>query len=537
MRVSRAMLAMMAVTFVAACGDNLHVQADAGPAVDATATDAPPLECDPGLGATACGGHLAAAWTYEAACGSVSPIPPELAAMCTSLTQSNLAYSISGTLTFGSDLTYTRSSTTTVSLTVVVPGDCLSGLDCGTVETFIPQMMAGGSGTCTASGADCSCDVAWTYPNDESGSYAVSDNLLTISSVTDAGVPNTYHFCVQGDSLVMTGSDTNQPVPEQLGYLLTRGLHAHDAGVADARDAGADGGTDASDTDGGTSVMLDIPMRQQWVNGHGYCGEVSIQSVGLYYGVWVSQQVVRDVGGGELSLGINETQALDALHFAYEKWGSASQPQPQFQDFMVWMKTYIAAGVPCIFAAYLTGADDAPDYDHIMPAVGIEYTTLSGYAPNDVLVFNNLFGAQLRRTAESLTGTRASCDQDLAHGGCIPQDVDYGVAVTGILDAQGVTLPIRATVVSNFEPNVSMGAAPVAMQATVTVSGLQPGGSYALLRYDDYTKVPTDGTAAAFLASSYDYRTDFDASGTEWTLVDPQTFMSDGTTYYRCVAR
>jgi hypothetical protein len=202
---------------------------------------------------------------------------------------------------------------------------------------------------------------------------------------------------------------------------------------------------------------------------------------------------------------------------------------------MVWLKTNLAQGVPCIFAAYLTDGANDPDYDHIMPAVGIQYATLSAYDPNDLLTFNNLFGAQLTRSAASLAGTRASCNQDSDHGGCIPENVDYAVAVTGILDAQHVTFPITALVSRSDEPNVSQGASPAPMTATVTVFGLEPGTSYALLRYDDYTTVPTNASAAGFLSSTYTARTDFTASGPQWTFADPQSFMSDGATYYRCV--
>jgi hypothetical protein len=30
------------------------------------------------------------------------------------------------------------------------------------------------------------------------------------------------------------------------------------------------------------TVLLEIPARLQWENGHGYCGETAIQSFGMY---------------------------------------------------------------------------------------------------------------------------------------------------------------------------------------------------------------------------------------------------------------
>jgi hypothetical protein len=73
------------------------------------------------------------------------------------------------------------------------------------------------------------------------------------------------------------------------------------------------------------------------------------------------------------------------------------------------------------------------------------------------------------------------------------------------------------------------------MTATVTVSSLTIGRAYSLLRYDDYRLVPTNATAAQFLASQFTHRTDFTATGPTFTFVDPATFTSSGTTYYRAV--
>jgi hypothetical protein len=281
---------------------------------------------------------------------------------------------------------------------------------------------------------------------------------------------------------------------------------------------------------------LDIPSRQQWPNAGGYCGETSIQSIGLFFGAWISEEVVRSVAGGELLLGSNDTQALSTLHFSYSEWNNQAA-QPQFQSFMAWLKGNLAKGIPCIFAAYVTDGNNDPDYDHIMPAIGVQYDNPLGYDPNDVLVFNDNFGGRLARPAGGLAGTRASCALDTVHGGCIPLSVDYGVAVTGMVDLAHATLPVSITVAGSSEPNVSLGQAASAMNATVTVSGLTPGASYALLRYDDFTRVPTDGTAAQFLASPYSHRQDFTASSPQWVFVDPSSFPSDGATYYRCVPR
>lgn len=49
--------------------------------------------------------------------------------------------------------------------------------------------------------------------------------------------------------------------------------------------------------------LLPIPPRFQWENGHGFCGETSIQSISLYYGNYISQNQVRKIAGSEVLVG------------------------------------------------------------------------------------------------------------------------------------------------------------------------------------------------------------------------------------------
>jgi hypothetical protein len=64
------------------------------------------------------------------------------------------------------------------------------------------------------------------------------------------------------------------------------------------------------------------------------------------------------------------------------------------------------------------------------------------------------------------------------------------------------------------------------MTATVTVSGLTSGLAYSLFRYDDYTAVPSAASAADYASSSYMHRTDFTATGSAWSFVDPNTRLA-----------
>jgi hypothetical protein len=213
----------------------------------------------------------------------------------------------------------------------------------------------------------------------------------------------------------------------------------------------------------------------------------------------------------------------------------------------VWMRDRLRAGVPVIFGEFLSDAGGDPDYDHIVPAVGA--SSAAATSSNYLTFFNLYDAAPLVLKFSRLNATRRGCARSLQSGGCIPSNVDYGVAVTGVADANKVTLPVRLDVDRRDEPNTSpvnkrdpdeyrTAPQPAAqLRGSVTVSGLTPKASYRLMRYASAAAVPTKGSAAAFLASAYTASVDFVAAGAEWRYADPVPFLSSSTTFYRCVRR
>lgn len=242
-------------------------------------------------------------------------------------------------------------------------------------------------------------------------------------------------------------------------------------------------------------VTLDIEPRTQWENGHGFCGETSIQSIGmlschdlhiffiicicfsgLYYGCWISQQLIRSINEGELLITDdgNDADTLETLLFDFEKWNFKKEVQPQFEQYCIWLKKHLIQRHPCIIAVYVADAEDEDDeYDHIMPAIGIQYSgSDEKYDSHDVLLFYNLFDLKLLERQLSTHGmikTRQTCKNTTNTGGCLPQRINYGYAILGIKDEQKVTVPVRLKVNVSSESNLSMGASPIIMQGTITV--------------------------------------------------------------------
>jgi len=280
------------------------------------------------------------------------------------------------------------------------------------------------------------------------------------------------------------------------------------------------------------SIQLDIPPRLQWDNNNGYCGECSIQQIALFFGTYISQYRARAIIDTTQQQDVwvpeNSGPIFDALRLAYEAWDT-TRPTPQCQPYLVWAKAHLQQGHPVIVDVFVQGESD-PAYDHIIPATGFTSVDVTTYHSTDTLVFNdNYASAPYTRTFGSLDDTRAMSGNGAIYEYCIPRISDYGCAVTGIKDDSGTARPVSLKIDRWNEPNISQGASPVQMNATIQVSGLSVGSQYVLLRYNAYQNVPTNN----YLSSAYSAATAFVATGSVRTFTD--SFMSDATVIYRCV--
>ncbi|MBX7067141.1 MAG: hypothetical protein K1X28_07915 [Parachlamydiales bacterium] len=306
----------------------------------------------------------------------------------------------------------------------------------------------------------------------------------------------------------------------------------------------------------------DVPARFQWFTNSGYCGETSLISAGLYYGQYLSQFDARAIASKDgsqtndaLLIGVNDKKAAQKMHLAYEEWDTDSQENTD--QFFIWLKQKIAAGNPVAIGVYanqylfyMNTDPDAgdPDYDHIVSAMYLESShPLSdpSYYPDDVLGFNDngywenqntptyffSYGFEIfpadRKTANSPTGPVYSLSNDGSN---------YGIAITGVKDLNGDTLPVRVDTNVNFEnPPIADGSntRPASMQIvlTVTISDLEPGTSYILYRYNNLAAVP-ESRFNANGSSAYE-KWMFTAQGT--TYVHTETIQSNESAIYRCV--
>lgn len=170
------------------------------------------------------------------------------------------------------------------------------------------------------------------------------------------------------------------------------------------------------------SVRLPIADRG-WEPGappDGWCGEASIQMVGLHYGAWLPQPLVNAAGRStHVDLWENDVPvALTKLGFTFERYGGPrGDGRGSVQDFLTWLVSQARAGRPVIVGAKLFPSEHPDwDVDHLMPVVG--------FTPQGLVFNSNLEEGQVTVPWAALTSSSG-----VSFAG--PSDRRYGFAVTG----------------------------------------------------------------------------------------------------------
>lgn len=170
------------------------------------------------------------------------------------------------------------------------------------------------------------------------------------------------------------------------------------------------------------SVRLPIADRG-WAPGaptEGWCGEASIQMVGLHYGVWLPQPLVNAAGRStHVDLWENDVPvALAKLGFSFERYGGPrGDGRGSVQDFLTWLVSQVRAGRPVIVGAKLFPSEHPDwDVDHLMPVVG--------FTPQGLVFNSNLEDGQV-----TVPWAALSSSSGVSFAG--PTDRRYGFAVTG----------------------------------------------------------------------------------------------------------
>ena len=256
-------------------------------------------------------------------------------------------------------------------------------------------------------------------------------------------------------------------------------------------------------------------VREQWDANWGYCGETSFIAAGMTFGQYASQFTVRGLAApgipqakaaSQLLLGVNDEAAARAMHLTVSQYSGAggTRGRSRVARLISWMSDRIAEGARVVLGVYIKGFRD-PEYDHIVPAVDIVAGGVGGGDRSrlgDRLLFSDNYGHVLTGAFRGLLRDRRGANASSAPPYSIPSGVkNYAVAVEGVADREGVTIPVMLQASRRGEPAMVDGALlppapePLAIRATVFIPNQDQ--SYNLYRYDDFSKVPEASFNAA----------------------------------------
>ncbi len=311
---------------------------------------------------------------------------------------------------------------------------------------------------------------------------------------------------------------------------------------------------------------VNVPLRYQWNENNGYCGECCTIAAGLKFGQYFSQYDARAIADTQsptskpqvdcqLLLGENDAYTASEMRLNSIEWDTSTQKSTD--DFLVWVKEMITQGNPVSIGLYtneyLFYGDTKPnagqpDYDHIVSVTKIESKYSDGkYHEDDVIYFSDnalwnpppgppqyIFSATFGEIQKSRK--QANAKDGPIYSLCNNSSVgNFGIAITGIMDLHKETFPVRVDTNVNYEsPEIvdqsNDRPAPMDLDLTVTVSGLEPGVKYILYRYDNEQSVPTSNFNGQPGIEPFPFEI---ASGS--TFVHTQTIKSNEKAIYRAV--
>ena len=311
----------------------------------------------------------------------------------------------------------------------------------------------------------------------------------------------------------------------------------------------------------------DVIPRKQWGNSGGFCGAMSVQSIALSYGLYVSQDLIRkatDKGAGHGNriegyevLHSNIDSTLSNLLLEGESWDYANEQHPQGERYLSWLKGQLANDNGVVQFVLCQGdahnsygpIDDPIPYDHIEPFFKLysdsplNDTTVyptdvvshgSGYAPDGDanLGYFRPFSSLLDDTdMKGNCKDAGSVYMENEMYPCINSDLIYGTAITGIKPNSDRTAEKLALYVDTVtEPDVRNGEAPVAFNGTAVVSSLVPNTDYIIYRYNSpvaYQMDQPDGKMTFSTGENERAKTVALATGLG-------TFSSDAMAYFLC---
>lgn len=155
-----------------------------------------------------CGGNIVGTWSIVSTCVS-SEESPANAASCPGETVKTSGVTATGTVTYGSDGTYSTNFTINGSAILTIPGSCLKSgnvtITCDQLQESLTTMGSDSfqSATCGASGDGCACTFTLKpTPSMSNGTYTTT--AAGVLTETTGGSSDQSDYCVKGSTLTLS---------------------------------------------------------------------------------------------------------------------------------------------------------------------------------------------------------------------------------------------------------------------------------------------------------------------------------------------
>jgi hypothetical protein len=170
-----------------------------------------PRSVDAGTGCGAfapCGGSLVGTWSLTSQCLNVDELTlsAQQGFFCPQAQVAAASASVSGTVTFGGDNSFTLAEDRTSSMTIDFPIACTGGYPCDYFGAYIALFEPSGT-SFTCSGTEtCVCSQNSAGTVTDSGTYVRSGTDVTLNSATGSS-PMTSAYCVVDTTLHLLSVD------------------------------------------------------------------------------------------------------------------------------------------------------------------------------------------------------------------------------------------------------------------------------------------------------------------------------------------
>lgn len=154
----------------------------------------------------ACGGDVSGSWKITGFCPDTSAVPEAIKQICETAKLEYDAPSISGSVEYKADKSYTQTASASGTGYLVLDHACLDQgggvtLTCKQIEEAIND-KAKSKVQCAEAGSGCRCGLSINQKADESGTYTVSGQTLSVTPM--GGTKSDNPICVKSDKAYIT---------------------------------------------------------------------------------------------------------------------------------------------------------------------------------------------------------------------------------------------------------------------------------------------------------------------------------------------